>query len=34
VQTPESARFPDMPRSAIAAGIADPVLAPGDMAGY
>ncbi len=32
VQTPESARFPDMPRSAIAAGVADRVLAPGDMA--
>ncbi len=32
VQTPESASFPQMPRSAIAAGVADRVLAPGDMA--
>ncbi len=32
VQTPESASFPQMPRSAIGAGVADRVLAPGDMA--
>ena len=32
VQTPESAHFPQMPRNAIAAGVADQVLAPEEMA--
>ena len=32
VQTPESASFPQMPHNAIAAGVADQVLAPEEMA--
>jgi hypothetical protein len=33
VQTPETAKFDGMPRSAIAAGMADHILAPEDMPG-
>ena len=33
IQSPESARFDGMPRSAIGAGLADHVLAPADMPG-
>lgn len=33
VQSPETVRFDGMPRSAIGAGLADHVLAPGDMPG-